>query len=298
VSIAQANKYKRGMLGTIVSGLLFIGNVTAQTELPFAASRDISAESSARSQAFSFNRNTSVQPLSDGTVAEVVNFNFGFNYSPVDGLDLRADAWQLQPETVLNLQLPIERAMNSGSRLFIEDAVDSSIERPFADITGSGQIQGIDLSASYVWESPRFGQFIVSTKASYVYDQKHFDRLREASLTPLNESPIPVLGSEIQSSLTLTWQVGNHTASAVTHYTDKFDDIGRINVEELNELVGNLTTLDLQYGYTLKAGRQGNAVISVGLRSVLDRRAGQLPDVNPAIEKTGRMAYGTIKYQF
>jgi len=295
VSCASANKYNR-IPGILVLGFVCIGNVAAQTEIPFAT-LDASGESLIKPQALSINRNAIVQPLNDGSVAESINFNFGINYSPVDGLDLRADAWQLQPETVLNLQMPIERVM-PGSRLFLDDAVDGAVERPFAEITGSGQSQGIDLSASYVWESPRFGQFIVSTKASYVYDQKNSERLRDASLTPLNESPVPTLGSEIKSSLTLTWQIGNHTASAVTHYTDKFEDVGRINVEELNELVGNLTTLDLQYGYTLKAGKQGNAVISVGLRGVLDKRAGQLLDINPAAEKTGRMAYGTIKYQF
>ncbi len=293
MSYAQANKYNR-ILSTLVLGFVCIGNVAAQTEIPFAL-RDASIESLLNPQTFSINRSSAVQPLSDGTVGEAVNFNFGIKYSPVDGFALRADAWQSQPETILNLQLPIERAASLGPRLFIDDTVDGTIELPFADDT---QSQGIDLSASYVWESPRFGQFIVSTKATYFYDQKNSERLRDASLTPLNESPVPTLGSEIQSSLTLTWQIGNHTASAVTHYTDKFEDVGRINVEELNELVGNLTTLDLQYGYTLKAGKQGNAVISVGLRSVLDKRAGLLLDVNPATEKTGRMAYGTIKYQF
>ena len=296
MSCALANKYKR-VLSTLVLGLVCIGNAAAQTEMPFAAHDGSPAESLVKSQTFSINRTTTMQPLSDGTVGEAINFNFGINYSPVVGLALRADAWQLHPETVLNLQLPVERAV-PRPHLFIDDAVDGVIERPFADISGGSQAQGIDLSASYVWESPRFGQFVVSTKASYVYDQKNPERLLDASLTPLNESPVPTLGSEIQSSLTLTWQIGNHTASAVTHYTDKFEDVGRINVEELNELVGNLTTLDLQYGYTLKAGRQGNAVISVGLRSVLDKRAGQLLNVSPSAESTGRMAYGTIKYQF
>ncbi len=300
MSRAQANKYKR-VLSTAVLGLICIGNAAAQTETVFAtrdASRDVSSRAVEKSQTFSIHRDTVMQPLSDGTVAEAINVNVGLNYSPVEGLDLRADAWQLTPETVLNLQLPVDQTIIPATRLFIDDAVDGAIERPFVDIPGGIQSQGIDLSASYVWESPRFGQFIVSTRASYVYDQKNPELLRDASLTPLSESPVPTLGSEIQSSLTLTWQIGNHTASAVTHYIDKFEDVGRINVEELNELVGNLTTLDLQYGYTLKAGKQGNAVISVGLRSVLDKRAGQLLNINPSAENTGRMAYGTIKYQF
>src|SRR5690606_29276806 len=108
----------------------------------------------------------------------------------------------------------------------------------------------------------------------------------------------PLLGSELQSSLTLTWQIGKHRASAVTHYADQVEMLNTLDVEELNRLVGNLTTLDLQYGYTLKAGRDGEAVISVGVRSVLDNQSARFLPRPVGAETSGRMAYGTIKYQF
>jgi hypothetical protein len=65
--------------------------------------------------------------------------------------------------------------------------------------------------------------------------------------------------------------------------------------------MGEIATLDLSYGYNVKTGRQGNASISVGLRSQFDRR--QLaPAMNPATAQMpntpDRMAYGIIKYQF
>jgi hypothetical protein len=284
-------RYGKGVITAMAAALLYAGHAHAQSEF------SVSAEPEQETRAFSLSRNTVAQTQSDGSLGEAVNLNFGVLYSPVNRLDLRADAWRVQQDSE---QVPVAAGfMGPVPRLFIDDSAAPSIERPFANIPGGPgmQSQGIDLSASYVWESPRFGQFILSTRASYVYDFGNTDRLRDPALA--GESAAPVLGSEIQSSLTLTWQIGNHTASAVTHYTDSFEELSKLNVEEFSELVGNLTTLDLQYGYTLKAGRQGNAMISVGLRSVLDKRAGSLQDLSPVgAERNGRMAYGSIKYQF
>jgi len=122
----------------------------------------------------------------------------------------------------------------------------------------------------------------------------------------LNAGMASGVAPELQSSLTFTWQIGNHTATAVTSYVDGLETFGKLgndvlNIEQLNELMGEIATLDLSYGYNVKAGRQGNASISVGLRSQFDRR--QLaPAANPAaalmLNTPERMAYGTIKYQF
>lgn len=292
------NKYNK-IAAFAVAGLLYAGSAYSQTGLLL---EPVDTQESKPQQAFSMTRNTVMQPFNDGSVGDTVNFNVGVLYSPVSGLDLRADAWRLQPEPATVLATPIEQLVSSPPRLFIDDLSDVNLEMPFVNLnSGRGvQSQGIDLSASYVWDSPRFGQFVVSTKATYVYDLVNTELLREASLTPLNETPGLNLNSDLQTSLTLTWQIGNHTASAVTHYAGLSDDITSIDMEEFNEMVGNLTTLDLQYGYTLKAGKQGNAVISVGLRSVLDKGEGRLLFDAGALggERSGRMAYGSIKYQF
>lgn len=166
--------------------------------------------------------------------------------------------------------------------------------------------QGVDLSASYVWESDRFGQFILSTNTIYVYNPL----LSDSSIEPVNVLPLSDAAAfgavpELQSSLTFTWQIGNHSATAVTSYVDTADNFAkmsadRLNIDQLNELMGQMATLDLRYGYNVRAGRQGNASFSVGVRNRFDRRQfSPVSDVSGRLhEPSGRVAYGTIKYQF
>lgn len=165
--------------------------------------------------------------------------------------------------------------------------------------------QGLDLNSSYVWESPRFGQFVVSTNTSYVYNTALVDGVREsASLLPRTEVGLNLM-PERQSSLTFSWQIGNHTATAVTSYSDTLDQLGllnldALNVDDLNELVGQITTLDLRYAYNVRAGRTGNASIALGVRNMFERRAqaSALSNTTGMVQPAGSVAYGTIKYQF
>ncbi len=251
---------------------------------------------------FNVSRNAVQTPFSSEYVD---NLNLGMLFSPAKGLNLRAGAWRVG----MREQLPVITVMpdaliaTSGPRLFIDDSNSQVgiLEAPSvkSSISPGQQTHGIDLSASYVWESPRFGQFIVSTKATYLYDNARKEGLLDGPLPPVTESTLLPKGTELQSSLMLTWQVGKHSASAVTHYFDSFEELGKLNLEQLNEIVGNMTTLDLQYGYNLKAGKEGQAVFSVGVRNLFDARPDQLLESRPgAIEQTGRVAYGTIKYQF
>lgn len=168
--------------------------------------------------------------------------------------------------------------------------------------------QGLDLSSSYVWESPRFGQFVLSTNTSYVYNTVIPAVARESSLIGARAESVGAaitLMPERSSSLTFSWQIGNHTATAVTSHSGTLDQMGllsleNMNADDLNELVGQITTLDLSYGYNVRAGRQGNASISLGVRNMLDRRM-QAPStvrISNEFEPAGSVAYGTIKYQF
>jgi outer membrane receptor protein involved in Fe transport len=235
----------------------------------------------------------------------VNNLNLGMSFSPAKGLDLRADAWRIEVEEQLaaaRLLREPPRPAASGS-LFIDDSnlYAGLIDSPSVkDSVIPGQLaHGIDLSASYVWESPRFGQFIVSTKATYLYDQADTPLGFQGPALPMTDNTLLPKGTELQSSVMLTWQAGKHTASAVTHYFDSFEEIGKLDMEQLNEIVGNMTTLDLQYGYNVKAGKQGQAVFSVGVRNLFDTRPQQLPPVGAGqVEQGGRVAYGSIKYQF
>lgn len=234
------------------------------------------------------------------------NVNLGMLFSPAKGFDLRADAWRVElDKPFVTAQALPDLAQTAGANtgLYIDDSnlYAGLLEAPSVKSTvNPGELaKGVDLSASYVWESPRFGQFVVSTKATYLYDTAKSGNLLDSSLPPITDNTLLPKGTDLQSSLMLTWQVGQHTASAVTHYFDSFEDLGKLNLEQLNELVGDLTTLDLQYGYNVKAGKQGQAVFSVGVRNLFDARPDQaVPTPSSVIEQQGRVAYGSIKYQF
>lgn len=236
--------------------------------------------------------------------------------SPIARADADADIASAEP-TSLSLTDAGSLSLNLDSELRLEafpalsasedtlELVDVSHEH--ALLVGNGQVPGLDVSASYVWESPRFGQFVLSTNTTYVYNTRITDAVSDTVVATVVPESSALLGKqpELQSSLTFTWQFGNHTATAVTSYSDAMESVGRLgldrmNVDQLNELVGQITTLDLRYGYNVRAGRQGNASFSVGLRNNFDRRP-----IN-AIDSSGlragdapeRVAYGTIKYQF
>jgi len=102
----------------------------------------------------------------------------------------------------------------------------------------------------------------------------------------------------LQSSLMLTWEFGNHSASAITNYFDSFKDISELDLDELNDLVDNITTVDLQYGYSVQTG-SNQAVISFGIRNIFDEKTAQILNSSTRIlDQNGRVAYGSIKYQF
>lgn len=197
---------------------------------------------------------------------------------------------------------PALQASDDSLRLLDVNHEHTLLSSGFSGASGS---RGLDLNSSYIWESPRFGQFVVSTNTSYVYNTALVDSVRESgTLLPRTETSIGVMPERL-SSLTFSWQIGNHTATAVTSYSDTMDKLGllnldALNVEDLNELVGQITTLDLQYAYNVRAGRTGNASIALGVRNMFERKppSSALNNSSSTLQPAGSVAYGTIKYQF
>ncbi len=229
------------------------------------------------------------------------DINLGLELNPTDGLSLRASAWQLEDQ-----QLPIKignqsETWQSGlSPNYLENVAtqDFSLEQPFS--SGSLESNGIDLGASYIWDAGKVGTFTVETTAILINELDQGTELTTGYALLSEDNQLP--GSpDLQGSLTLTWQLGNHSASAVTNYFDSFKDISELNVEEINQLVENITTFDLQYGYNVKTGKQDRAVISfsLGIRNIFDKKTTQILNQNSrVIDQNGRVAYGSIKYQF
>ena len=97
----------------------------------------------------------------------------------------------------------------------------------------------------------------------------------------------------------LTWQIGNHTATAITNYFDSFKDINELDLDEINALVDKIATVDLQYGYTVETGNDDRAIISFGIRNIFNERTAHIMNSNTQIlDQNGRVAYGAFKYQF
>lgn len=229
---------------------------------------------------------------------ESLNLNLGLEYRPMDGLSLRADAWRL--ESGDNPAQAASEGLQNGLPQFYNQVHDSNgefaLEQPFfAPVVES---EGIDLGASYSWDTDKVGQFTLSTRATYIHDFNQ--RTGIPALLPGSESELPG-NADLQGSLMLTWQFGNHSATAVTNYFDSIKDISELNIDEINQLVEDITTLDLQYGYNMRAGRQDRAVISFsfGIRNIFDKKTTQILNQNSrVVDQNGRVAYGSIKYQF
>jgi len=233
-------------------------------------------------------------------VEDVLNFNLGVKINPIRGLSVRADAWHLQIEESPAAGIVNSQDWQSGlPKLYIEDSErnDFGLENPL--LRSNIESHGFDLGASYAWESSRFGQFTLSTKTTYVQEFENRSSLLELANTELNALGDRMISPELKSSVMLTWQFGNHTASAITNYFDSFKDLGELDIDEINNFVDNLTTVDLQYGYSVKTGDNDRAIISFGIRNIFDEKTAQLLNSTTRIlDQNGRVAYGSIKYQF
>ena len=207
---------------------------------------------------------------------ETMDVNLGVEFTPVEGLSLTADAWKLEsrdvpiqssmPTAGWQPQIPTYDGAGAGNFIFDQPFVGNGIDS-----------QGIDVGASYVWNTATAGTFTVSTSATYIQEFEQRNLLTEG-LTPLDQDATLPGAADLQGSLTLTWQFGNHSASAVTNYFDSIDDISELNIDEINKLVESITTVDLQYGYNVKTGKQDRGVISfsLGIRNIFDKKTTQI----------------------
>ncbi len=243
-------------------------------------------------------RKTEARDLHGNIVEDALNFNLGMQITPIRGLEVNAGVWQ--QEIVQRLQSDGQMGSAGNlSQLYIED---SSINEFNIDDPALGQTvksKGFDIGASYVWDTNRFGQFTLSTKTTYVREFQNRGSLLELFGAGLDHQVDRAVSPELQSSLMLTWQFGNHTASAITNYFDSFKDINDLDLDEINALVDNIATVDLQYGYTVNTGNDDRAIISFGIRNIFNEKTVQLLNSNTQIlDQNGRVAYGSIKYQF
>ncbi|MCG8415821.1 MAG: hypothetical protein MI746_16525 [Pseudomonadales bacterium] len=243
-------------------------------------------------------RNVEAKDFHGNLVSDALNFNLGVKITPIEGLNLQADAWrqEIADAPAVTVNTGFEQSL---PQLYLEDSAINEFNMVNPLIGNELSSNGFDLGASYVWDTNRFGQFTLSTKTTYVENFENRGSLLELVEGNLGSMDDRVISPELQSSLMLTWQLGNHTASAITNYFDSFKDISELDIEEINDLVDNITTIDLQYGYSVETGSNNRAIISFGIRNIFDEKTAQILNSSTRIlDQNGRVAYGSIKYQF
>ena len=243
-------------------------------------------------------RKREAMDLQGQVVEEVLDFNLGMQITPIKNLTLEVDAWEQEI-----IEMPgsnFQRGPQAVfSQLHIESfgAGDFDIDEQFFGL--NAEARGFDIGASYAWDTSRFGQFTLSAKTSYASDFENAGSALELFSEELSGDSNRVVNPEFQSSLMLTWEFGNHTASAITKYFDSFKDINELDIEEIHALVDNIATVDFQYGYSLETGNNDRAIISFGIRNIFNERtARMLNSATRILDQNGRVAYGSIKYQF
>ena len=234
-------------------------------------------------------RNVEAQDFEGALVEEALNFNLGVKITPVAGLNLQADAWrqEISDAPAVTLNTGAQKAMPN---LYLEESAinEFNIQSP---LLGSQlERNGFDLGASYMWDTNRFGQFTLSTKATYVQDAENRGSLLDLLNSESAALEDRVVSPELQSSLMLTWQLGNHTASAITNYFNSFKDLSELDLDEINALVDDITTIDLQYGYSVETGSNNRAIISFGIRNIFDEKTAQILNSSTRVlDQNGRV---------
>jgi hypothetical protein len=243
-------------------------------------------------------RSVEQKDFQGAVVDNALNFNLGMQIEPIAGLSVSADAWSMQ----------IDEAAASGTnsnwqgglaKLYIDDSAITEFNMDNPLLGTNVESNGFDLGASYIWDTNRFGQFTLSSTTTYVDEFENNGVLLDLAASDIAEIDERLISPELQSSLMLSWQFGNHTASAITNYFDSFKDISELNMEEINAFVDNITTFDLEYGYSVNTGLHDRAIISFGIRNIFDEKTAQiLNSTTRILDQNGRVAYGSIKYQF
>ena len=243
-------------------------------------------------------RRTEARDIRGNIVENALNFNLGMQITPIPGLEVKAGVWQQEIDQTSQNKIQMGSSSNL-SQLFIEDSLINEFNIDDPSLGKTVKSEGFDIGASYVWDTDRFGQFILSTKTTYVEDFQNRGSLADFVEAGLDLDVDRVMSPELQSSLMLTWQFGNHTATAITNYFNSFKDINELDLDEINAFVDNIATVDLQYGYTVNTGNDDRAIISFGIRNIFNERTIKIFNSNTQIlDQNGRVAYGSIKYQF
>lgn len=249
---------------------------------------------------FSLDREVGARDFEGVLARRALNASLGIKITPIGGLDLRADAWRREIASAPAVTLVAAGPPAGPPPLRVGDPAVGGFGLDDPLIGARLSASGLGLGASYAWDTGRLGRFTLSSRADYVRKFENQGLLPELMDDAARRERL--VSPDLHGSLMLSWSLGNHSASAVTNYFDSFKDAGeldKLDAEALNTLVDNIATVDLQYGYRMRTGPGDRAILSFGVRNIFNEKTARILSSSARIlDRNGRTAYGSIKYQF
>ena len=112
---------------------------------------------------------------------QTLNINFGVQVSPTNGLNLSADAWRLEVgDQPPGKSLPANTLQSGLPGIYLESEPGAAFNIDQRLQNSNLEANGVDLGASYIWNTDNLGQFTLSTKASYIYDMNQRSNIPDA----------------------------------------------------------------------------------------------------------------------
>ena len=130
-------------------------------------------------------RNVEQKDFQGAAVKDALNFNLGLQFEPISGLNVSADAWKLQVDEA-------PAASPNGWRvgqpkLYIENSAINEFNLDNPLLGTNIESKGLDLGASYVWDTNRFGQFTLSSITTYVQEFENNGALLDFAVSDISE---------------------------------------------------------------------------------------------------------------
>ncbi|MCQ8185872.1 TonB-dependent receptor [Parvularcula maris] len=221
---------------------------------------------------------------SDLNPEEAVTYSAGFAYdNRRAGFRFSADYWRYDYEDVITRESVEAVAAGAtcqtvapGVVVPVADGLSvnpatgqiSQIEVNFVN-AGEIETDGLDVSLGYTRDTDSWGSFSADLMGTWVAsfdvaetpDGPSVDRLGSRNVTSFTR-PAP----ELRGNLQLGWELGPHRFTAITRYTDSYEDDLNGGAE-----IDSFTTLDLQYALTMNdTFGDKDTLIRIGAINVTD----------------------------
>ncbi|MBU3006140.1 TonB-dependent receptor plug domain-containing protein [Paraglaciecola arctica] len=237
---------------------------------------------------------------------ESENYNVGLIFKPTDNLDFKLDFWSVDYTNMITVE-------NAQGKL-IDDPNGADIIRTDAGFLQSVKVNYFNSSSVSVNGFDIESTWTISDQFNLILNASHFNSYE---LTKDNGEVVEAAGSfnidnfarsmpETKGSLNLNWIGDSQRASLNVNYVSSYDtgvDVSALPNESTT--VDAFTTIDAQYSATLNVTQDGEAVVTLGIKNLLDElppraytAVGSLSYDPKQHNPLGRVLYAKVKYVF